>query len=80
MTSNLLARIEMTGCTYAADEALEKACLLKRIKVNDRIAGSPCHYLTASRKRAIGVSIKSAIEAAPVDGTKALAKRVLKIQ
>jgi hypothetical protein len=80
LTTNLLARIEVTGGTHAIDETLEKSRLLKRIQVGDRVAGSSRHHLTASGERTIGISMKSAIEAAPFDVTKTFTKRVLKIQ
>jgi hypothetical protein len=76
----VLARIEVTGGTRATDETLEKSRRLKRIQVDDCVAGSPRHYMTASRERTVGMAMKSSIEAIPVDATKAITKCVLKIQ
>jgi hypothetical protein len=80
LSSNFLARIDAAGRTHATNETLEKPRLLKRIQVGDRVAGSPRHGLTTSWEGTISMTMKRAIEAAPVGATEVLTKRVLKIQ
>jgi hypothetical protein len=72
--------MDAAGRTHATNETLEKPRILKGIQVDDRVAGSPRHGLTTSGKGTISMTMKRAIEAAPVGATEALTKRILKIQ